>query len=122
MHAILDKHLWNERVLLIFANSLSDENLKEQWRNRQHDQGGYRERDLKLYFVLRDKVLDEAYEKISEIAGTLLRQRFKIHPSEFNLILIDKDGAQKLHCHYPISNLHLFEIIDNTPMRRREME
>jgi hypothetical protein len=49
------------------------------------------------------------------------RRRFHISPNEFTVILIGKDGGEKLRSHQPISLDTLRSTIDAMPMRQEEM-
>lgn len=49
------------------------------------------------------------------------RRRFHIHPNDFTVILIGKDGGEKLRSHRPISFDTLRSTIDAMPMRQEEM-
>jgi hypothetical protein len=49
------------------------------------------------------------------------RRRFKIAPGDFTVLLIGKDGGEKLRTHKPISFEILRRTIDAMPMRQQEM-
>lgn len=49
------------------------------------------------------------------------RRRFHIRPNDFTVILIGKDGGEKLRSHTPISLDTLRSTIDAMPMRQEEM-
>jgi len=49
------------------------------------------------------------------------RRRFHIHPDDFTVILIGKDGGEKLRSHQPVSLDTLRSTIDAMPMRQEEM-
>lgn len=46
--------------------------------------------------------------------------RFSISPGQFTVILLGKDGGEKLRSHFPISWNKLQSTIDAMPMRRAE--
>ena len=49
------------------------------------------------------------------------RRRFHIHPNDFTVLLLGKDGGEKFRSHTPITMERLTQIIDAMPMRRQEM-
>jgi hypothetical protein len=49
------------------------------------------------------------------------RRRFHVRPNDFTVILIGKDGGEKLRSHRPISLDTLRSTIDAMPMRQEEM-
>lgn len=57
--AQLYKHLWNDRVLLVFASSMENDDVKSQWQNRMQGLAGYNERDLVVYFILDEQMLTQ---------------------------------------------------------------
>ncbi len=97
------------RVLLIFAPSLSDESYKEQKRLLEGAADGLRERDL---------VVLEPFE--GEQAKTL-RDGFKVSDDSFAVVLIGKDGGEKERFSALVEPTRLFGLIDQMPMRRREI-
>ncbi len=121
-YTLFQKHQWVDRLLLIFARDLATEDLKTQWSYRQNDLPGYRDRNLKVYLILGENILNEAREEVSESGAPQVRQRFKINPDEFAIILLDKDGTEKLRKFFPTPSPVIFKTIDATPMRQREIE
>ena len=51
-----------------------------------------------------------------------MRDRFEVGQNEFQVILIGKDGTEKIRSDEAISSDYLFEAIDAMPMRRLEMK
>ncbi len=49
------------------------------------------------------------------------RRRFHVRPNDFTVILIGKDGGEKLRSHQPVSLDILRSTIDAMPMRQEEM-
>lgn len=104
----LESLQWHSRVLLLFAQSTRDTRLKQQRERIEADTKGFEERDLKSFAL------------VGASAG-LLRKRFHVKEDEFTVILIGKDGAEKLRSDQPLAAQRLFEVIDAMPMRRGEM-
>lgn len=50
-----------------------------------------------------------------------LRERFEPDPERLTIVLVGKDGGEKLREHEPIPLSRIFGLVDSMPMRRREM-
>jgi len=111
MHADpLKDYLWTNRVIITFSNTAS--NKERLLLNQQIDaeKCEYRLRDLVHIDLIKGS---DDYER--------LRHKFAIadHP-EFKLLLIGKDGKEKLNT---ISGdlKAIFAVVDSMPMRKKEM-
>jgi hypothetical protein len=89
-----------------------------------------RERDvLNVPIVYKwSEMGDGIFDGISDITitpplteQTAARRRFHIRPNDFTVILIGKDGGEKLRSRQPISLDTLRSTIDAMPMRQEEM-
>jgi hypothetical protein len=108
------------RPLLIFAPTPNDPQLQIQLR-RLHDHVP----DLTARDIV---VIAIPYENPSPTPATLTveaaqsaRRRFHIAPTDFIVILIGKDGGEKLRSSKPLTIEKLNETIDAMPMRQQEM-
>ena len=98
---------WKNRVLVVLAPSESDTQLKEQRANDAAAAAGFSERDL---------------IEVAEIgAEGPLHRRFGIGISDFQVLLIGKDGHSAQQWPKPVSSEVLYSVIDRMPMRREEM-
>ena len=102
---------WQQRVLLVAAGSTGDPRFIAQ----------------KTIFVgmgaearARDLVLVEAVGEMADAQA--LRRRFDLAPGVFQVLLIGKDGGEKLRSATPVDAGTLFPLIDAMPMRRSEMQ
>ena len=108
------------RPLLIFAAAPDDPGLRAELTRLHNDAPGLAERDVLVIAVpynapsVRDVTLTPA-------EGEAARRRFNVAPNEFTILLIGKDGGEKLRSHKPVSFEKLRDTIDRMPMRRREM-
>lgn len=101
---------WKHRVLLVFAAKLSDPDLLRQRALFQVMGADARERDMKLVEVIGHT--DRA---------VALRKRFHLDHQGFHVLLIGKDGGDKLSSSEPIGSGVLSPLIDSMPMRQEEM-
>ena len=113
----LDQYRWKNRVLLVFAPDFQDQRLKSQLSLFDAHRAGLAERDLKI-LVLNPG----GNEAFSAAATKHLYQTYKIEKDAFVLILIGKDGGEKLRKTQPLAVATLFGTIDAMPMRQAEME
>ena len=103
----LDTFKWKNRVLLLFAPDSAEANFVQQLADIRSRSQALHDRDL-LVFTSTD----------SDQPAALLRERFKISAHEYTLILIGKDGTEKLRKHTAVPADEVFKLIDSMPMRR----
>jgi hypothetical protein len=111
------------RPLLIFAPAADDARLLEQVRLVSAHGAEAAERDLVLVAVAAPEHGSfPAGQRLADgdVAGA--RRRFHVGQGEFVVVLVGKDGGEKLRSGTPISFERLRETIDAMPMRREEMK
>ncbi len=64
--------------------------------------------------------LDAPYVLLKQPEMNAIRTRFEIDLSDFVVVLVGKDGGEKLRTKKPVSVLKLDDIIDAIPMGRQE--
>ena len=106
--ATLDSFRWVARPIVVFADSPADPRFQQQIDLLQDDEAMLADRDV---VVLTDT--DPA-------AKSALRT--KLRPRGFQMVLIDKDGGVKLRKPSPWTVREITRIIDQTPLRLREVE
>ena len=110
----------HQRVLLVFSNG-NNQPAEAQLNVAASHIDGFRERDLLLVgLVGSNEAVPSALLSAPDDAAA--RKRFTIKPGEFTVILIGKDGGEKLRSHQPISWEKLQSTIDSMPMRKDEMQ
>ncbi|MDB5967125.1 MAG: hypothetical protein JWQ72_3625 [Polaromonas sp.] len=109
----------HQRVLLVFGNG--DNGLAETQLNiaATHAQG-FRERDLTL-LGLQGSTPNVPTALLSAQDDATARRRFHIAQGQFTVLLIGKDGGEKLRSNQPISWDKLQATIDSMPMRQDEL-
>ncbi len=128
----LAPYRWRHRPVLIFAPAPGpngpdpdpDPDVVAQDAILKAAAQGLWDRDIAVFRVVADRVtLQDAKggpAKVSADADTL-RSVFAVAPDQFMVILVGKDGDEKLRQSTPLSAERLFDTIDAMPMRRREM-
>jgi hypothetical protein len=107
--ALKDKY----RVLLLFAPSDEDHSYQQQVSILKAHTNDIEDRDL-----IALPMLAKARQNTQQ---TELRHRFHIEPDKFTVILIGKDGGEKLRSRVPITAQRLEQTIDAMPMRKDEI-
>lgn len=118
------------RVLLVFAPTDQSPDFQKQYSLLDHHAQEMKDRDLVLIPVLvhvgqaiGPDTLRTIHPPVASDASQIeLRRRFAVPTGEFTIILIGKDGGEKLRQHTPITAEKLNAMIDAMPMRREEMD
>ncbi len=116
------------RPLLVFAPSLDHPQLVEEF-----NQLKAHATELKSRSVLYVPIVPEGHNqpipgskvptaRLSEDELAAMRHRFKVEPPDFLVILIGKDGEEKLSDKAPVSVDQLERLIDSMPKRKNEMK
>ncbi|MCF6232289.1 MAG: DUF4174 domain-containing protein [Rhodobacteraceae bacterium] len=106
--ATLDSFRWVARPIIVFADSPDDPRLQQQIDLLKDGEAMLADRDV---VVLTDT--DPAAKS---------PLRIKLRPRGFQMVLIDKDGGVKLRKPSPWTVREITRIIDQTPLRLREVE
>jgi len=104
---------WKMRPLLVFATA-GDPRLSDQRGILAAERGAVAERDLKII-----EIVDTEVHGTADTAATL-RDRYEVAADSFMVVLIGKDGGEKLRSAQPITAERLFATIDAMPMRQSE--
>ena len=108
--ARLEPYKNRNRILLIFAPSPTDGAYLEQRQLLGGAEDGLRKRDLVVLELLEGE------------QARALKDALRVSDNVFAVVLIGKDGGEKERFYEPVQPAALFNIIDQMPMRRREME
>jgi hypothetical protein len=111
---------WKFRPLLVFADSESKAALSRQRAIVAAGRAGVAERNVVVVWIVGSAVAAELGPRPGQSAAAL-RRRFGSSPAKFRIILVGKDGGEKLTRSAPITAAQLFQVIDAMPMRRDEM-
>ena len=112
------------RPLLVFAPAMDDPQLVEQFNQLKAHANELKSRDL-LYVPIVPEGHNQPIPgsrihtaSLSEDELAAMRHHFKVEPAEFLVILIGKDGGEKLNSRTPVSVDQLKQLIDSMPMRK----
>ena len=105
----LDELRWKERVILIYAPKGAEKQL------------GRQEALLRLHNVeLTERDITQIVVRTPAENPEIVK-RFKLSGAGFTVLLIGKDGGEKLRSHEIVSPEALCRLIDSMPMRQEEM-
>lgn len=110
---------WKNRIVLVFDQK-EEQSMKQQIAQFQEESAGMQDRDLLVFRIKEDKVIGPKSQYGGE-AAKKLRAQYEVDRDNFTVILIGKDGSEKMRQHEVLGTDKLFATIDAMPMRRREM-
>lgn len=115
------QHEWKHRLLLVFADSDSSNKYNEQIKEFTDHEGGLQDRDLKMFRLFAQGQFCFGDQPLSIAATRALYRKYETEEGNFAVILIGKDGTEKLRTSEVLKLEKLFSVIDAMPMRQREM-
>ena len=108
------------RPLLVFAASPADPALLAQLHMLKDSAPGLTRRDV-VVIAIPYGAPSPSEVTLSSEAAIEARRQFHVAPPDFTVILLGKDGGEKLRSTKPVSFTRLQEKIDSMPMRQQEM-
>lgn len=119
---MLDNHRWQNRVILLFSDQAGKDTLQKQTALLTQHQEGVTDRDLVIYQIYAHSGVKPNGKAMNSEEVSSLRQQYASEAeATFLFILIGKDGTVKMRRNELVPIRDLFGIIDQMPMRRREM-
>lgn len=117
----------HHRVLLVFAPASSAPQFTKQQELLKNRASDLMDRDLIVIPVLTtwttadSGLRDENVPFTSQAEQNNLRHRFNTNTQTFTVILLGKDGGEKLRSSTPVTMEKLAALIDSMPMRQQEL-
>ena len=100
----------NHRRVLLFAPTAKNPHLLKQQTILQSNEAGMKERDLLVSSIIYSPDKKSSFD------------RYNVSATAFTLILIGKDGTEKMRRSSPVFLDELYQLIDGMPMRKIEMK
>jgi len=121
MAAELSDYLWQSRPLLVFAPSDSDPRLVETVRRIEGSRCDFVDRDMVLGRIVTEGTSTLDGHVVDTNQARRLLSEFGISPKGFSVVLIGKDGGEKLRVNDIPDLQAIYAVVDGMPMRGREM-
>lgn len=118
----LDKHKWENRLLIVFAPDGQHTDFQAQLAAFQEAQQGLSDRKLLVYEVYSETGITSQGDYLSQAEVRALYKGFAVALGEFRVLLIGLDGGIKMQSRTVLSTQEIFSKIDKMPMRQTELE
>lgn len=120
---LFEQYWWQKRVIIVFAPSETSPLLTKQRHIFDANHEGIKERDIVSWVIVKDEtaIVDKRHQP--HMPSSRFYHHFNIHDDAYTVILIGKDGIEKLRHHETVLSAdQLFALIDSMPMRKKEIE
>jgi len=117
----LNGYRWRNRLLMVFSPSKEDSNYQSLKKEMKAQRNGLRDRELLVFEILEKGESRFGNTVLKKEAIDFLRQKFSAGQGSFLVILLGKDGEEKMR-RQKVSLTEIFGVIDGMPMRQREMK
>jgi hypothetical protein len=116
----LETYRWKNRLLMIFSPSEEYPRYRDLTRELRDQHDEITDRDLLIFRILERGKSQVGDSLIDEASADLLRDRLSARAGQFTVVLIGKDGGEKLRRSDEVDLGEIFALIDSMPMRQRE--
>ena len=118
----LNAYQWKNRLLLLFAASEEDQAYLTLKKEIDRQAMEVKDRDILVFYVLERGESRLGQEHLRPDQALFLKKRLSVPPGRFTIVLIGKDGGEKIREQSPVDLKEIFAIIDSMPMRQQEMK
>ncbi|KPK88361.1 MAG: hypothetical protein AMJ94_15325 [Deltaproteobacteria bacterium SM23_61] len=119
----LNVYRWKNRLLMVFSPSQEDPNYQLLVKEMQDQRNGLIDRELLVFEIFEKGESRFGNTVLKKEAVDFLRRKFSAGQGSFLVILIGKDGEEKMRRqNQKVSLAEIFAVIDGMPMRQREMK
>ena len=116
----LNAYRWKNRLLIIFSSSQDDPNYRSLIKEMQDERNGLRGRDILAFEIFEKGPSRLDNSPLQRDSVDFLREKFSVGQGSFLVVLIGKDGEEKIR-RQKVNLTEIFTVIDAMPMRQREM-
>jgi hypothetical protein len=117
----LAQYLWENRVLLVFSPSIQDSRFEAQVKELRQSTCDLQDRNMLVFQIINNAGVINLNGSTSKLEGDKFRKNYQVQRNDYRVILIGKDGGEKMRSHKVISVNEIFDEIDAMPMRQNEM-
>ncbi len=119
--AELSDYLWEHRPLLVFAPTDSDPRLVEMLSRIEASRCDFVDRDMVIGLVVTEGTSTLDGQVINADESQRLANQYAISENAFSVLLIGKDGGEKLRVNEVPDLRTIYAVVDGMPMRSGEM-
>ncbi|MGB3351439.1 MAG: DUF4174 domain-containing protein [Mycobacterium sp.] len=119
--AELSDYLWERRPLLVFAPTDSDPRLVETLSRIEASRCDFVDRDMVVGLVVTEGTSTLDGHVINADESQQLANEYAIGENAFSVLLIGKDGGEKLRVNEVPDLRTIYAVVDGMPMRSGEM-
>lgn len=119
---LFEQYMWKNRVVLVFTPQFENANYKAQLQEVLAHLTALKERDVVVWTLENNSRVSVNQEHKPQLPTRPFYKHFKVDPDQFSLVLLGKDGTEKLRKNSVLSMKELFSTIDSMPMRQREIQ
>lgn len=121
MAAELSDYRWERRPLLLFAPTEGDPRLVETLSRIEASRCDFVDRDMVIGLVVTEGNSTLDGQAIDAEESRRLAEQYGIGDNAFSVVLIGKDGGEKLRINEVPDLRAIYAVVDGMPMRIREM-
>ena len=118
----LNAYQWKNRLLLLFASSEEDRAYLTLKKEIDRQAMEVKDRDLLIFYVLEGGESRLGQKRLNPDQALFLWKRLSVTSGRLTIILIGKDGGEKIRQEFPLDLKEIFAIIDSMPMRQQEIK
>ena len=118
----LNAYQWKNRLLLLFASSEEDQAYLTLKKEIDRQAMEVKDRDILVFYVLERSESRLGQEHLRPDQALFLKKHLSVPSGRFTIILIGKDGGEKIRQESAVDLKEIFAIIDAMPMREQEMK
>ncbi|WP_299902694.1 DUF4174 domain-containing protein [uncultured Aquimarina sp.] len=117
----LTEHRWQDRLIIISADSYQHPKLLEQVKELQNRTEELADRKLIIYQITPTSYI-KGIENNQPTKDNTLYKKYNTTNKTLKVILIGLDGGRKLQSSKVVSAAQIFDQIDQMPMRQQELK
>ena len=117
----LESYKWRNRLVLVFTPSAGQPTYEKQVALLKAEEPALVDRDIVVITVIGADSGRIGDDVLAEPDAAMLRRTFDVPAERFALILVGKDGTEKMRRRELTQPREIFQRIDAMPMRQEEM-
>lgn len=117
----MDDFHWSKRPILVFAESADSQQARAQVALFRETPAKLSDRQHVVISVFGAHTVTVNGKAANRLSNRALRSQYDVPENRFAVILIGKDGGEKLRVNEVVDPARIYGLVDRMPMRRQEM-